>query len=94
MKDKGEIIIYKTKNGTTSIDVRMKEETVWLSMSEMTLLFDRDKSVISRYLKNIFKENELEQNSVVANFATTARDGKTYQVDFYNLHVIISVRNC
>ena len=67
----------------------MKEETVWLSLDQMAQLFDWDKSVISRHIKNALEE-ELD-NSVVANFATTARDCKTYQVDYYNLDVIISV---
>jgi DNA ligase (NAD+) len=69
----------------------MKDETVWLNLEQMTELFKRDKSVISRHLKNIFEENELDKQSVVANYATTASDGKIYQVDYYNLDVIISV---
>ena len=68
----------------------MKDETVWLSLDQMAKLFDRDKSVISRHIKNALEE-ELDNNSVVANFATTASDGKTYQVDYYNLDMIISV---
>lgn len=86
-----EIIIYQTKNGDTKIDVRMKNDTVWLTLDQMSTLFQRDKSTISRHIKNIFNEGELERNSVVAKFATTASDGKTYQVDYYNLDVIISV---
>ena len=69
----------------------MQEETVWLSLDQMAELFQRDKSAISRHIRNIFDEGELERESVVANSATTATDGKTYQVDFYNLDVIISV---
>ena len=69
----------------------MSGETVWLSLDQMADLFQRDKSTISRHIKNIFREGELDRNSVVANFATTAADGKTYQVDYYNLDVIISV---
>ena len=64
---------------------------MWLNLEQMTELFKRDKSVISRHIKNIFSEEELERSSVVANFATTATDGKIYQVDYYNLDVIISV---
>lgn len=60
-------------------------------LDQMTKLFGRDKSVISRHIKNIFEDNELKRDSVVANFATTASDGKTYHVDYYNLDVIISV---
>ena len=86
-----EIIIYQTKNGDTKIDVRMENDTVWLTLDQMSTLFQRDKSTISRHIKNIFNGGELERNSVVAKFATTASDGKTYQVDYYNLDVIISV---
>ncbi len=87
----GEIIIYQEENGLTKIDVKMKNETVWLTLDQMADLFDRNKSTISRHIKNIFEEGELTRDSVVANFATTAADGKTYQVDYYNLDVIISV---
>ncbi len=86
-----EIIIYQAEDGTISVEVQLSEETVWLSLSQVADLFERDKSVISRHLKNIFKEGELEASSVVANFATTASDGKTYQVDYYNLDAILSV---
>ncbi len=85
------IEIYRLDNGKTEINVQLENETVWLSLSQMVDLFERDKSVISRHIKSIFKENELEKNSVVAKNATTAKDGKIYQVDFYNLDVIISV---
>ncbi len=88
---KGEIVIYKTPQNEVELKVKLEQETVWLSLHQMTLLFNRDKSVISRHIKNIFQEKELEQDSVVANFATTAADGKTYQVDYYNLDMIISV---
>jgi len=84
-----QILIYKTKDA--HIDVQIKSETVWLSLSQMAELFERDKSVISRHLNNIFKEGELDRESVVANFATTAADGKIYKVDYYNLDMIISV---
>lgn len=86
-----EIIMYQTEDGLTKIDVQMSDETVWLSLDQMADLFQRDKSTISRHIKNIFGEGELNRSSVVANFATTAADGKTYQVDYYNLDVIISV---
>ncbi len=91
MNDHGEMLIYQTEDGLTKIDVSMQNETVWLSLEQMSDLFQRDKSTISRHIKNIFDEGELNRNSVVANFATTAADGKTYQVDYYNLDVIISV---
>lgn len=87
----GDIIIYQTEDGLTKINVNIQGETVWLSLDLMAELFQRDKSTISRHIKNIFSEGELSPNSVVAKFATTAADGKTYQVDYYNLDVIISV---
>ena len=86
-----EILMYTTEDGVTRIETTFDGETVWLSLNQMSELFQRDKSTISRHIKNIFSEGELEQNSVVANFATTAVDGKVYQVDYYNLDVIISV---
>jgi hypothetical protein len=87
----GAFILYQTEDGRTSLDVRFQNETVWLSLNQMAELFQRDKSVISRHIKNVFEEGELVRTSVVAESATTAADGKTYQVEFYNLDVIISV---
>src|SRR3989338_1835262 len=83
---KGQVLVYKNK-----VEVKLEKDTVWLSLSQMAKLFERDKSVVSRHLYNIFKGNELRKNSVVANFATTAVDGKTYQVEYFNLDAIISV---
>lgn len=91
MKNKDHIVIFRTEDGKVSVDARFDEETVWLSLDQMALLFERDKSTISRHIKNVFEEGELVKEAVVANFATTAADGKEYQVDFYNLDVIISV---
>ena len=91
MDNHGEMLIYQTEDGLTKIDVNMQNETVWLSLDQIADLFQRDKSTISRHIKNIFDEGELDRNSVVTNFATTAADGKMYQVDYYNLDVIISV---
>ena len=85
------IEMYQVENGNTEISVRLENETVWLSLNQMVDLFLRDKSVISRHISNIFKEGELDKQSVVAKNATTAADGKIYQVDFYNLDVIISI---
>ena len=85
------IIMYTTEDGLTKIETTFDEDTVWLSLDQMAELFQRDKSTISRHIKNIFEEGELQRNSVVAKFATTASDGKTYQVDHYNLDVIISI---
>lgn len=87
----GEVIIYTNDDGVTKINVNLHDETVWLSLDQMAELFQRDKSTISRHIKNIFTEGELQEHSVVAKFATTAADGKIYQVDYYNLDVIISV---
>ena len=90
---KNEIILYQSDELPEHIEVRLDEvnETFWLSLNQISHLFDRDKSVISRHLKNIFKDKELEQNSVVAFFATTAADGKTYNVEHFNLDAILSV---
>ena len=81
------IIIFKTEDEKISVDVRFDKETVWLTLDQMASLFERDKSTVSRHIKNVFDEGELARNSVVANFATTASDGKTYQVDYCNLFV-------
>lgn len=86
-----DIVIYRAKDGHVQLDVTFDKETVWLSLNQMVNLFGRDKSVISRHLSNVFKDQELEKKSVVANYATTAADGKTYQVEYYNLDAIISV---
>ena len=90
MKTEGEIILYQSDD-STQLEVRIENETVWLSLNQMSDLFGRDKSVISRHIRNVFAEGELESSSVVAKNATTAIDGKIYQVEFYNLDVIISV---
>ncbi len=86
-----QVEIYQTDYGKTEIFVKLENDTVWLNLNQLTELFQRDKSLISRHISNIFKERELEEDSVVAKNATTAKDGKTYQVDYYNLDVIISV---
>ncbi|MEG1107886.1 MAG: virulence RhuM family protein [Oscillospiraceae bacterium] len=91
MENRGEILIYQTQDGKTKIEVQLQNDTVWLTGDQIAELFQRDKSTISRHLKNVFSEGELDRNAVVANFATTAADGKLYQVDHYNLDVIISV---
>ncbi len=90
MTDYAEIILYQF-NDTSQIEVKIKDETVWLTLNQISELFDRDKSVISRHIRNVFEENELVKDSVVAKNATTATDGKIYQVEYYNLDVIISV---
>ena len=90
-EDKGQILLYQTPDGESRIEVRLQDETVWLNLDQMAELFQRNKSTISRHIKNVFEEGELEQYSVIANFATTASDGKTYNVTYYNLDMIISV---
>lgn len=90
-KPNTDLIMYTTDDGLTKVEATFDNDTVWLSIDQMAELFQRDKSTISRHIKNVFTEGELSRDSVVANFATTAADGKTYQVDYYNLDVIISV---
>ncbi len=86
---KGEIIIYKNKK--TAIEVRLENETVWLTQAQMAVLFNTTKQNVSLHAKNVFKEGELDEKSVVKESLTTAADGKQYRVDYYNLDVIISV---
>ena len=91
MKQKSNMIIYTTEDGLTKIETAFDEDTVWLSIDQMAELFQRDRSVIGKHVRNIFKEGELIKESVWAKFAYTAADGKVYDVDYYNLDVIISV---
>jgi DNA ligase (NAD+) len=86
-----DITIYKSEDGEILFDVNVFEETVWLTQKQMAVLFERDQSVIARHINNIFKEKELDKNSVYAFFAYTALDGKIYNVDHYSLDMIISV---
>lgn len=90
-KSHSEILIYTTDDGMAKISTSFDGDTVWLSLDQMAELFQRNKSTISRHIHNIFSEGELMRDAVVAKFATTASDGKTYQVEYYNLDVIISV---
>ena len=85
------IIMYTTEDGLTKIETTFENDTVLLSIDQMAELFQRDKSVIGKHVRNIFKEGELVKETVWAKFAYTASDGKIYQVDYYNLDVIISV---
>ena len=89
--EQGNIIIYQAEDGQTRIEVKMKQETVWLTQAQITTLFGVDRSVITKHIRNIFEEKELDKDSVCAKFAHTAEDGKTYQTQFYNLDAIISV---
>ena len=88
---KGEIAIYQSKDGQTKIDVRFEDETVWLTQAQLVELYQSSKSNISEHIKHIFEEGELDENSVVRNFRTTAADGKDYNTKFYNLDMIISL---
>ena len=83
--------MYETEDGQTKSEVRMEADTAGLSLNQLVELFQRDKSFISRHMKNIFAGGELNEQAVVANYATTAADGKIYDVRYYNLDVIISV---
>ena len=91
LKHQNQFLLYKTEQGDIKVDVLIQDETIWLTINQMADLLGIDKSGISRHIKNVFSTGELVKDSVVANFATTARDGKTYQVDYYNLDMIISV---
>jgi len=85
------IIIYQSEDGLTKINVNLQEETVWLSQQQMAELYQTSKSNVSEHIKHIFEEGELQENSVVRNFRTTAADGKNYNTAFYNLDMIISL---
>ncbi len=91
MENKGEIIIYDTEDGKIQLEVRLENETVWLSQDQMGLLFGKSKKTISEHISNVFQEKELDTTSVVRKFRTTASDGKLYNYNIYNLDVIISV---
>jgi hypothetical protein len=91
MKNKSQIIIYKTEDGQTKIDVRFDGDTVWLNQDEIALLFGKGRSTIVEHISNVFKEGELVEKSVCREFRHTGTDGKNYQVRYYNLDVIISV---
>ena len=86
-KEKADMIIYTTEDGLTKVETTFDGDTVWLSIDQMAELFQRDRSVIGKHVRNIFKEGELEKESVWAKFAYTATDGKVYNVDYYNLDV-------
>jgi hypothetical protein len=87
----GELVLYTTEDGLAQVQLRAADGTAWLSLNQLTELFGRDKSVISRHLDNVFDDGELQRESVVAVYATTATDGKVYQVTYYNLDAILAV---
>ena len=86
-----QLLFYQAPDGRTRLEVRLQGETVWLTQAQMAELFQRERSVITKHIRNLFEEGELAENSVCANYAQTAADGKTYQTVYYNLDVIISV---
>lgn len=86
-----ELIVFRSADGETMLEVHLQDETVWLNQTQMTELFQRNKRTVSEHIRNVFKEGELEENAVVRKYRTTAVDGKSYQTNFYNLDVIISV---
>src|SRR5882724_13405150 len=88
---KSQLLFYQAPDGRTRLEVRMEGETVWLTQAQIAELFQRERSVITKHIRNIFEEGELVETSVCANYAQTATDGKTYQTAYYNLDVIISV---
>ena len=88
---KGKIVIYTTDDGSISLDAKLEDDTVWLSQKQMAELFGKNVRTVNEHINNIFMENELDKNSVIRNFRTTAADGKQYNINFYNLDVIISV---
>ena len=95
MNDLGEIIIYQTEDGLTKINVNMQNETVWLSLDQMAELFQRDKSTISRHIKNVYTEGELIRDATVANFATVQMEGDRQverSIEYYNLDVLSALR--
>jgi len=89
--NKGEIIIYTSEDGKISLDTKLENDTIWLTQKQMSELFDKNVRTVNEHIKNIFKEGELDKNAVIRNFRTTANDGKQYDINFYNLDVIISV---
>jgi len=86
-----EVILYQTKDGKTKVEVKLENETVWLSQAQMAESFQKDRKTVTEHIGNVFKEGELEESSVCRKFQHTASDGKAYNVNFYNLDVIISV---
>ena len=89
-KEKADMIIYTTEDGLTKVETTFDGDTVWLSIDQMAELFQRDRSVIGKHVRNVFKEGELEKESVWAKFAYTATDGKVYNVDYYTTLQVFS----
>jgi len=90
-EEQGQIIIYQSEDGNTHIDVKIEDETVWLTQNQLVELYQTSKSNVSEHIKYIFEDKELDEDSVVRKFRTTASDGKKYNVTYYNLDMIISL---
>ena len=88
---KTDLIVFRPQGSMLTVEVKLNDETVWLTQAQLSTLFDTERSVVTKHLRNIFKDKELQERSVCAKFAHTAADGKTYQTTFYNLDVVISV---
>jgi hypothetical protein len=91
MEKQESIIIYQTQDGKNALEVKLEDETVWLTQDQMAALFDKSKKTVSEHINNVFKEGELQKKSVVQKFRTTGKDGKSYNYDVYSIDVIISV---
>ena len=90
-EENSNIVLYQTKDGKTKIDVKLDDETVWLTQAQMVKLFQKSKQNVSLHIRNIFSEGELDESSVVKEYLTTAKDGKKYKTNHYSLDVTISV---
>ena len=90
-EEQGQIIIYQTEDGNTHIDVKIEDETIWLTQNQLVELYQTSKSNVSEHIKHIYEDGELDEDSVVRKFRTTASDGKKYNVIYYNLDMIISL---
>ncbi len=91
MENRGEIIIYQNEDNHVSLNVRLEDENVWLTQANLVELYQSSKSNVSEHIKHIFEEGELDRNSTVRNFRTVASNGKTYDIEYYNLDLIISL---
>ena len=91
MENKGEIIIYQNRDNNISLNVRLEDENVWLTQTNLVELYQSSQSNVNEHIKHIFEEEELDEKSVVRKFRTTAADGKKYETTFYNLDLIISL---
>jgi hypothetical protein len=90
-KNDSELVIYQTEDGRTRVEVRLENETVWLTQKQLAELFEKDVRTVNEHIQNIFEEKELLPDSVIRKFRITAADGKSYDTQHYNLDVIISV---